>query len=221
MLLGSLTKACKLINDKVHTRLPIQCGLLELILFEIQRVYGSAGQHYLQIMYTALFALSYYGMMRVGEVTKSDHVVKAKDIQSAVNKDKLRVILYSSKTHKTGMRPQKITITSNQEEKSGFYAKRYFCPFKLMNTYISCRGDFDEADDQFFVFSDGSPVAANHARQVLKTCLTNLGLSSEFYGMHSFRVGRTTDLIKYNYSIEEVKRMGRWCSNTVYRYIRP
>ena len=40
------------------------------------------------------------------------------------------------------------------------------------------------------------------------------------YGMHSFRVARTTDLIKYHYSLEEVKRMGRWQSNTVYRYIR-
>ena len=37
VLLSSLTRACRLINDKVKTRLPIQCGLLELILFEIQR----------------------------------------------------------------------------------------------------------------------------------------------------------------------------------------
>ena len=36
ILLSSLTRACRIINDKVKTRLPIQCGLLELILFEIQ-----------------------------------------------------------------------------------------------------------------------------------------------------------------------------------------
>ena len=126
VLLGSLTKACKLINDKVHTRLPIQCSLLEMILFEVHRVFDQRGQPYLQTMYKALFALSYYGMMRVSEVTLSDHVVKAKDVHSALNKDKLLLMLYSSKTHTKGMRPQKIKITSNLTEKSGFYARRTF-----------------------------------------------------------------------------------------------
>ena len=111
VLLGSLTKACKIVNDKVHTRLPIQYGLLELILFEIKRTYQLKGQNYLLTMYQALFALSYYGMMRVCEVTKvvqSNHVIKAEDVHSALNKDKLLLMLYSSKTHDASMRPQKI-----------------------------------------------------------------------------------------------------------------
>ena len=219
VLLGSLVKACKLINDKVHTRLPIHCSLLEMILFEIQRIFDLRGQAYLQTMYKALFALSYYGMMRVGEVTFSDHVVKAKNVHSALNKDKMLIVLYSSKTHTLGMRPQKITITSNLEEKSGFYVRRNFCPFVLINNYMRARGDFLE-NEQFFIFRDRSPVLPDNARLVLKTCLKNLGLDPYMYGMHSFRVGRTTDLIKYNYSLDEVKRMGRWRSNVVYRYIR-
>ena len=129
VLLGSLTKACKLVNDKVYTRLPIQCGLLELLLFEIKRKYPQ--QLYLRTLYQALFALAYYGMMRVGEVTKSDHVLKAKNIHAAQNKDKLLVVLYSSKTHSVGMRPQKIKITSNNKYKSEFYNNRNFCPFDL------------------------------------------------------------------------------------------
>ena len=85
---------------------------------------------------------------------------------------------------------------------------------------MEIRGNFIYPTEQFFVFKDGSLVTDNHAREVLKTCLQNLGLDPNMYGMHSFRVGRTTDLIKYNYSLEEVKRMGRWRSNVVYRYIR-
>ena len=104
--------------------------------------------------------------------------------------------------------------------KSGFYAERYFCPFQLINTYMCFRGDYECPTEQFFVFKDGSPVTPYNARMVLRMCLTNLGLNPRPYGMHSFRVGRTTDLIKYNYSLEEVKRMGRWRSNTVYKYIR-
>ena len=142
VLLGSLTKACKLINDKVHTRLPIQCSLLEMILFEIQRLYGQNGKIYLDTLFKALFALSYYGMMRVGEVTLSDHVIRAKDVHSALNKDRLLLILYSSKTHSIAMRPQKIKITSNLDEKSGFYARRNFCPFDLVNRYMTERTIF-------------------------------------------------------------------------------
>ena len=136
VLLGSLTKACKLINDRVHTRLPIQCSLLEMLLFEVQRIYGLKGQRYLEYLCKALFALSYYGLMRVGEVTHSEHVLRARDIHSALNKDKLLIVLYSSKTHSIGMRPQKISITSNFTEKSGFYLRRNFCPFDLVNHYI-------------------------------------------------------------------------------------
>ena len=220
VLLGSLTKACRIINGKVCTRLPIKCNLLEMLLFEVHRLFEVKGQIYLQVMYKALFALSYYGMMRVSEVTTSDHVVKAKDVHSALNKDKIQLVLYTSKTHHRGMRPQKISITSNITEKSGFYARRNFCPFALINQYMAIRGNFDSPTEQFFVFRDRSPVSPNNARQILKGCLDNLGLDSTMYGMHSFRVGRTTDLIKYNYSIEEVKRMGRWRSNVVYRYIR-
>ena len=89
-----------------------------------------------------------------------------------------------------------------------------------MNQYMEIRGTFDTNTEQFFVFRDGTPVSADNAKEVLKLCLSNIGLEPVHYGMHSFRVGRTTDLIKYNYTIEEVKRMGRWRSNVVYRYIR-
>ena len=105
LLAKSLTRACRLINDRVQIRLPIQCSLLEMILFEVQRIFNHNGQQYIQILYQTLFAISYYGMMRVGEVTFSDHVVKAKDVQAARNKDKLKnkLKLYTSKTHHRGM----------------------------------------------------------------------------------------------------------------------
>ena len=209
VLVGSLTKACKLVNDKVHTRLPIGCSLLEMILFEVQRIYGGPNkQPYLEILFKALFAISYYGLMWVSEITASDHVVKAKDVQSALNKIKIKLVLYSLKTHSVAMRPQTITITSNISEKSEKYNKRYFCPFKLVNRYIMVRKEYCSNIEPFFVYRDGSPVTADQARSVLCKTLVNLGLNPVFYRIHSFCMGRTSDLIKYNYSIEEVKHMG-------------
>ena len=121
VLVRSLVKACRIINDTVRTRLPIHCGLLEMILFEVQRFFTRTNQYYLEILYKTLFALSYYGLMRVGEVTKSQHVLKAKDVHLAKNKDKLLLILYSSKTHDKANRPQKIKVTSNKHERTGAY----------------------------------------------------------------------------------------------------
>ena len=91
ILLTTLTRACRLKNDRVSTRLPIQCGLLELILFEIQRIYSD--QEYLSIAYNALFILGYYGLFRIGELTKSDHVIKAANIHVGQNKEKILVVL--------------------------------------------------------------------------------------------------------------------------------
>ena len=79
-LISSLARACKLKNDCVRIRLPMGCSLLELVLFEVQRHFQSKNQVYLEHLYLALFALGYYGLMRVGELTFSQHVVKAKDI---------------------------------------------------------------------------------------------------------------------------------------------
>ena len=220
VLLTSLTKACKLKNDCVTTRLPIYCSLLELILFKVERIFRASNQPYLESLYKALFGLGYYGLMRVGELTESPHSIKAINVRVGVNKDKILIILYSSKTHDESNRPQKIKITSNRQERSGFYKARNFCPFALMRNYIKKRGPFVNEDEIFFVFGDKKPVTGDRARKLLKRIIQTLGLEPCFYDMHSFRMDRTSDLIKYNYSIEEVKRMGRWRSNVIYKYIR-
>ena len=89
-----------------------------------------------------------------------------------------------------------------------------------MHQYLKLRGDYLTDVEQFFVFGDKSQVKPGHVRTILKLMLNKLNLDNRLYGMHSFRIGRTTDLIKYNYTIEEVKIMGRWRSNVIFKYIR-
>ena len=220
ILLNSLTRACKLVNDVVHTRLPISGTLLELILFEIQRHFRQLKQIYLEDLYMSLFSLAYYGLMRISEVTDSQHAMKAANIHIAKNKDKILIVLYSSKTHGKESRPQKIKITSNRSEKTGKYIHRNFCPFSLAKRYMTRRGDYDTEEEHFYIYRDGTPVSAENTRNILKLALTNLGLNPINYGFHSLRIGRCTELINFNYSISAVKLMGRWKSNVVYKYIR-
>ena len=220
VLVRSLAKACKIINNGVITRLHIHCGLLEIILFEVQRMFFDKNQWYLKILYKCIFIISYYGLIRIGEVTFSPYILRAKDVHVAKNKNKILLILCSSKTHDKSSRLQKIKITANQNEKSAHYSKRHFCTFETLRKFISIRKDYEHEEEKFVISRDGSRVWSSHMRTILNKILSNIGLDSTLYGMHSFRIGQTTDLIKYKYTIEEAMRMGRWRSNVVFKYIR-
>ena len=82
VLLHSLMSSCKIVNDTIKTRFPIKIGLLELLLFETQCKFHK--QPYLEIMYKAVLALGYYGLLRVGELAQGPHVIRACDIHMLV-----------------------------------------------------------------------------------------------------------------------------------------
>ena len=90
LILTSLMQACKLHNDVVCCRRPITKGLLELLLFEVDRVLNST---FLCTMYKAMICLRYYGMMREGELTESPHTAKACNVHIGRNKDKILILL--------------------------------------------------------------------------------------------------------------------------------
>ena len=96
-LLNALTKACKLHDDIVMTRLPIRLGMLRVILKIVGQEYDT--QPYLRSLYQALFSTAYFGLFRIGEITQSPHVIKACDVHLAKNKKKVMFVLRSSKTH--------------------------------------------------------------------------------------------------------------------------
>ena len=79
----------------------------------------------------------------------------------------------------------------------------------LIGNYLRIRGPFKDSQEQFFIFRDGNAVLPRHVAQTLRKAISALGLKANFYGTHSLRIGRTTDLVKFGYSIEEVRHMGR------------
>ena len=157
-------------------------------------------------------------MFRIGELVQGPHIMLARNVHLALNKKKLLVILYHSKTHGIDKIPQKIKITGDANYHNDF---KCFCPFQLTATYLNCRGQYLEDDEQFFIFRDGAPVKPNHVKTTLRNCLTNLNLNSANYGCRSLRIGRATDLQKLGYQLQEICDAGRWKSNAVYRYLKP
>ena len=118
------------------------------------------------------------------------------------------------------MYPQEIKLTTKVGNDERRLIPINFCPFKLVNDYIDNREEVLSSAEEFFVFRGRIPVTTAHARKLLKDLLTKLGLNPSFYGMHSFRIGHCTDMIKFGATIEEAKRAGQWKLSAVYKYLR-
>ena len=222
VLLGTLTKACKNLNDRITPHLPIHKGLLQLLLFQLETIFSN--QPYLECMFKAFFLLSYYGLFRPGELAAGPHTVKAKDVCVATNKDKMFFILYSSKTHGLESRPQKVKISGitkvSSLQHNARTGKADFCLFRISHEYLAIRGNYTNLQDPFFILSDNTLLSLHLARRTLHRTLSNINLDPHLYNLHSFRIGRSRDLLKLGYRVEQVKSAGRWKSNVVYKYLR-
>ena len=213
-LLNSLTWACRLRNDQVIHRLPIHKQLHNLILAKVEDNFGEKQQPYLIKLYKVMFTAAYYGLLRAGEITKSPHVLKAKDVFTGKNKPKILFILWTSKTHDRSTKLQMIKITGSS------YQLNKFCPFQIISDYIKVRPDAISTEEQFFVYPDGSPVTANKLREILKLMLKEANIKNDLFNLHSYRIGRCSDLFKLGLSVETIKKIGRWKSNAVFAYLR-
>ena len=134
-LLVSLTKACRLSNDKLHAKIPIQWSLFNAIIDKCDDL-EEQHQWYLTCMYRALFVISYYGMLWIGEVSTEDHPIKATEVHMGQNKQKLMIILRTSKMHNLFDKPQiiKISVIERPRDVKGHQKilTRGSCPFKLV-----------------------------------------------------------------------------------------
>lgn len=214
-LLSSLIRACKIKNDLLYIRMPIQLPLLKALIRKTQEYYAEQkGQIYLATMLKAMFSMAYFGLMRVSEITSGSHPVKAPDVRYAKNKNKVVITLHSSKTHTIADQPQHITISGQPDMGS-------ICPVKLIDEYVKLRGGIAQKEtDPFFVYQDNVAVTPNQFRACLKKLLKKIPVDITLYDTHGFRAGRAVDLHKLGNSIERIKTIGRWVSDSIRVYLK-
>ena len=218
-LLSSITKGCRYENDRVKTRFPIHKKILNLLLDQLEVIWHD--QPYLRILYQTMFSTAYYGLLRIGEITKGTHPILAKDVHIGLNKKKLMLVLHTSKTHWKNNKPQIIKISSNKQD----YRKERTqyaniaqvpwrrCPYELLRLYSTMRRKYKDAAEPFFVFRDQTPVKPQQYIKVLKTSLKKAKLNPSVYS-YSFRAGRSMDLLDMGVLVDTIKKLGRW--KTVY-----
>ena len=162
-------------------------------------------------------------LLRVSEVAESIHAVKAKDVQIGANKNKFLIVLRTSKTHWKNMKPQLIKISATKCHGSGSFGwadAKLPCLYQLLRDYSAKREGYSCDEEPFFVFSEKSPLMTRHVTNCLKNALRDSGFNCNLYSNHSLRIGQTCDLYNLGLSVETIKKLGRWRSNAVYKYIR-
>lgn len=221
----ALIKAARYKNNKVTLRMPIKLPLLNKILEEVDNVKRLQNQPYLIALYRAMFTAAYYGLLRVGKMT-GKHAVTAKNMHIAKNKKKVQIRIWTSKTLKWGSWPQDIKIDGLHDCKLCYPQHRgrnssKYCPVHILDAYNKLRGD-TRGTHPFFTFKNGIPVNGHAFRKTLKDVLIQIGLKDIVtrYNGHSFRSGRASDLWRLGFSLSDIKYIGRWRSNSVFKYLK-
>ena len=211
-LLNALTRANRLVNDRMVLKMPIHKDLLNIILKKVKSRFLNEGQLHLSILYTTMLATAYYGLFRISELAMSQHSVKACDIHIGENKRKMFFILRSSKTHGPNDPPQIITITSmDPDSQPAIQLEEVdlsLCPFNLLQQYIDYRPRYKLITEPFFIYRDHSGVPPGNMRAVLKVALTTVNYDPKYFGFYQLRSGRAMDLMKLGLSVETIKKLG-------------
>ena len=94
------------------------------------------------------------------------------------------------------------------------------CPYELLHIYAGFRGGYKQDDEPFFRLLDGKAIKPPEFNLNLKTFIKFAGFNEKLCSSHSLRFGRSCDLYKLGLSVETIKKIGCWRSNSVYRYLK-
>ena len=131
--LASLIKACKIKNEILHVRPPIQKGLLRILLDRMDEYFCARSQDYLCKLYKAIATTMYYGMLRMDEATSGDHLINVRDVFVGRVKDKVLLVLCSIKTHDLSDQPQQVKILAGDIDEKDRNAR--YCSFRASREY--------------------------------------------------------------------------------------
>ena len=84
---------------------------------------------------------AYYGLLRAGEVASGPHSLRARDVLIGRNKKKFLFILWTSKTHGRGSKPQRIKISAQKIESvsQDEVDSDTHCPFNMLRNFSDMR----------------------------------------------------------------------------------
>ena len=199
-------KGAMKVHPTVDVRLPITINILQQMSLALDHTISNP---YLRLLFRSMYTIAFFGLMRVGEITKS------LDGEQAVNFDQFRmyenhlIITISKFKHNMKRQPFDLVMVKQQLKE--------ICPLTNLIEYIRVRGT---NPGPLFCLPDGSPVPRELFIRHLKNTISFCGLSTKLFKSHSFRIGGASFYAELGLSDEQIRLIGRWKSDAFKKYIR-
>lgn len=194
------------LSPSVDSRLPITTIILSSL---INSLTSTVSNLYHRVLTRAMLVFSFYGLMRIGEITSS------KGDQPAINLSQIqltsnRVVVTISKfKHNLHRQPFQIVMPKQSDQS--------ICPVYAITNYLLLRG-FQPGP--LFCHPDGAPISRAFFATKLKQTLIFAGFNPALYKSHSLRIGGASHYAELGYSDAQIRFLGRWKSDAFIRYIR-
>ena len=164
-------------------------------------------------LFKSAYLIAYFALLRVSEVVFTSHMqadrpLLSNDVTLADDGKALFITIRVSKTNQRGV-PTVLRIPTSDGS--------LFCCVTAVQQYLCLR----PLNARYFLSHlNGKPMTRSQFSAVLAKAIRILRLPTGRYTSHSFRIGRATDLSSRGVSSDTIKKLGRWNSDVVERYIR-
>lgn len=194
-------------------RLPITPAILLDIVRALNHVESS---HFSRLLFKAMFLLAFHAFLRVGEITvrkprsEADHVIQYNDISWVYNGNRLEGVELQLRHFKHSKHAKTLFITCRHHDD-------FMCPVHTLWQYCTLRRS---DPGELFVHLSGAAVSRAEFALTLQRALVWVGLPTNRYKSHSFRIGAASTAASMGISDDSIQLMGRWSSNAHKKYIR-
>ena len=162
-------------------------------------------------LFRAAFLVAYYASLRVGEFAvagSGEHTLSLANTGFA-REDKALSLVLILPTYKASTRAAKLLVPPGKDVS--------VCAVTAVMEYLKVRGG---GAGPLFRFRSGAPLRGKQVIEVLRACVKEAGLDPAAFSGHSFRAGRTTDLVAMNLGDAAIRASGRWKSSAYFQYVR-
>ncbi len=183
--------------------MPILVQQLTLIIAEVKDMFPSKESS----MFMALILTMFHGLLRIGEVVKSQHTLKRSSVsilahhyeESTPLQDQMVMVTLRFNTSKTDQTGEK-----HQWTRFGMEEDEHVCPVRALLAYLK------EAPDSEWLFTDnmGAPLSQTYVTRVFTQVFTRALGPSKTYKSHSLRMGGAVYLLISGWRMDQLMAEG-------------
>ena len=204
----------KSISPQPRRLQPITIDILTDLIQSLNKLHLSLYNH---TLLKSLMLLLYWGCLRIGEIVTSanaDHVIHPDQVsfeRNPTTREAIAMLIkFRSYKHSKGSTPV-IKIKSVADQR--------VCPVSALLQYLSIRPNIPSRP--LFIYLLGPTVTRSFVVDYLQQALQLTKHKHLLVNSHSFRIGRTTDLVLQGKADAYIQKVGRWSSTAYHKYIRP